>query len=77
MSRIGTTPFVLADIPAPDPDGVEIRYAHGRNMSGTHHDEVVQMVRHPDGVEHHYVIMRGISRPKAEAIVMILNAPEV
>lgn len=76
--RIGQYPFVAAE---GDPEtitpGANLRYATGHNCSGTSQHEVLQQVTHPDGTVHEYVIMRGISRPKAEAIVMILNAPEV
>jgi hypothetical protein len=75
--RIGQTPFILAEIVPPGATGATITYMTGRNNSGTHQYEVIQQVTHPDGTTHEYVIMRGVSRPKAEAIVMILNAPEV
>jgi hypothetical protein len=76
MSTIGKAPFVVADIVPNDKTGATITYGHGVNCSGTGHNEVLQHVRHPDGVEHTYVIMRGMSRAKAQAIAMILNAPE-
>ena len=69
----GKTPFVTADIV----DGnATLRYSTGYNCSGTSHHEVLQHVRRPDGTEHAYVILRGVSRAKAQAIAMILNAPE-
>jgi len=73
----GETPFVVAEIVPSNPDGgAVVRYGTGFNCSGTNHHEVLQHVRHPDGKEHTYVIMRGLSRAKAAAIAMILNAPE-
>lgn len=76
--RIGQYPFVAAEA---DPEtitpGAALRYATGHNCSGTGQHEVVQQVTHPDGATHEYVIMRGVSRAKAEAIAMILNAPEL
>jgi hypothetical protein len=76
MTRIGTTPFVLAEIVAPAATGATITYTQGWNCSGTNDHEVMQVVRHPDGAENRYVIMRGLSSAKAAAIVLILNAPE-
>jgi hypothetical protein len=70
------TPFVVAEIIGPEDTGAEIRYGTGINNSGTQQHEVLQLVRHPDGRQNVYVIMRGMSRAKAEAIVMILNAAE-
>lgn len=75
-SRISRTPFELAEIADPTATGASVRYTTGWNCSGTSQHEVIQHVRHPDGVEHDYVIMRGMSRAKANAIVLILNAPE-
>ena len=71
------TPLILADIAAPESTLAVSRYDVGHNCSGTSQFEVVQMVLRPDGTEGSYVIMRGLSRAKTEAVVMILNAPEV
>jgi hypothetical protein len=77
-STIGKMSFIEATIPGPAQDGSKIRYAHGINNSGTHENEIVQIEQYPDGGELGVVIMRGggLSRTKAEAICMILNAPE-
>jgi hypothetical protein len=75
--KTGETPFVVAEIVSSDATSAAIRYGTGFNCSGTGHDEVLQHVRHPDGREYTYVIMRGLSRAKAAAVAMILNAPEV
>ena len=72
-----TTPFVVAEIVPSDATDATIRYGTGINNSGTEQNEVLQSVRHPDGTENTYVIMRGLSRAKATAIAMILNAPEM
>ena len=72
--------MVLADLAADPPaGGTQVsRYATGRNLSGTHENEVVRTVVRPGRLESEYeVIIRGLSRAKTEAIVMILNAPEV
>jgi hypothetical protein len=74
--RIGETPFALAEIVDPAMTAAVIRYGTGMNCSGTHQHEVLQNIAHPDGTENTFVIMRGVSRAKAEAITMILNAPE-
>jgi hypothetical protein len=74
--RIGQYPFVPAEILDPSATGATVLYATGHNCSGTHEHEVLQQVTHPDGTIHEYVIMRGVSRAKAAAITMILNAPE-
>jgi hypothetical protein len=69
-------PFVVAEIVSPEATDATIRYGTGFNNSGTDQHEVLQRVRHPDGAENLYVIMRGISRTKAAAIAMILNADD-
>lgn len=74
--KIGDTPFVLAEIVDPDVTASVIRYGTGHNCSGTGQHEVLQHVARPDGTEDTYVIMRGVSKAKAAAIAMILNAPE-
>jgi hypothetical protein len=76
MARIGTTQFVPAEIVDPAATGASVTYTTGFNCSGTEAHEVMQVVRHPDGAENRYVIMRGLSRTKAAAIVLILNSPE-
>lgn len=76
MTRIGTTPFVLAEIVDPAKTDASVTYTPGWNCSGTNDHEVMQVVRHPDGAENRYVIMRGLSKAKAAAIVLILNSPE-
>jgi hypothetical protein len=73
MSKISPRPFVPADIPPSDP---AVRYSYGFNISGTNQPEVLQVVGAPDGPKSTFVIMRGISAAKAQAIAMILNAPE-
>jgi hypothetical protein len=77
MTTTGKTPFVVADIVDPGATQATMRYGTGFNCSGTSHNEVLEYVRRPDGSEQAYVIMRGVSRAKAEAIAMILNAPEL
>ena len=72
----GETPFVVAEIAAGFPDGGSlVRYGTGFNCSGTNQHEVLQHVRDLAG-DRTCVIMRGLSRAKAAAIAMILNAPE-
>jgi hypothetical protein len=77
MSRIGKLSLTVADIVPPEATLAEVRYDVGHNCTGTGHFEVMQLIRRPDGSEGQFVIMRGLSRAKTEAIVMILNAPEV
>lgn len=74
--KIGSMPFILAEIIDPAVTGAGVTYTQGWNCSGTNEHEVMQVVRHPDGAENRYVIMRGLSSAKAAAIVLILNAPE-
>jgi hypothetical protein len=74
--RSGWTPFVPAEIITADVPGSAIRYSYGYNCSGTGQPEVLQIISKPDGAERTYVIMRGLSQAKAQAIAMILNAPE-
>lgn len=75
---VSTTPFVAGEIAEfALGEGVTASYSTGFNLSGTCQNEVLQRAAWPDGTTHVYVIMRGMSRAKAEAIVMILNAPEV
>lgn len=76
MPGIGKTSFVPGEIVPADIPGASIRYCSGFNCSGSGEPEVLQVIRTPDGTERTYVIMRGLSRTKAEAIAMILNAPE-
>ena len=76
MSKISPRPFVPGEFAMPDATGESIRYSYGFNCSGTNQPELLQIVRHPDGRENTYVIMRGLSQAKAQAIAMILNAPE-
>ena len=78
MAReIGTTPFVVADLISSDgKPGAVITYSTGSNCSGTGQNEVLQKVCYEDGAQATFVILRGVSRAKAQAIAMILNAPE-
>lgn len=71
-------PFTAAEIVPSSPGGATVRYSYGYNCSGVGCNEVIQQVRYPDGKEHSYVIMRGsgLSNARAQAIAMILNAPE-
>jgi hypothetical protein len=73
---IDKTLFVVADLVPGESIGATITYGSGSNCSGTGHNEVLQHIRYPDGTEATFVIMRGMSRAKAQAIAMILNAPE-
>lgn len=71
--------MVLADLGAEPPEGgTQVsRYTTGRNLSGTSEHEVARKVVRPGCLHEEYeVIIRGLSRAKTEAIVMILNAPE-
>ena len=77
MSITTRTPFVVADIARDEDTEAEITYIAGWGCSGTGHNEVLQRIRYPDGAEAEFVIMRGMSGAKAQAIAMILNAPEM
>ena len=76
MSTLDKTPFTVAEIVASESTGATITYGTGSNCSGTGQNEVLQHIRYPEGGETIFVIMRGMSRAKAQAIALILNAPE-
>lgn len=76
MSTTTKTPFVVAEIVRPEDTGAKITYSIGLNCSGTGQNEVLQHIHYPDGAMATFVIMRGMSGAKAQAIAMILSAPE-
>lgn len=76
MSKLNPMRFIAAEIANDEETGTAITYKTGFNCSGNGQNEVLQHVRHADGTEHTFVIMRGMARAKAEAVVLILNAPD-